>query len=163
MQAPKLIYYLLLGSNMNDPAGQLKLALQHIAALPELQVLKISSLQRTKPYGKTDQDDFFNQVLKLQSPLAPEDMLSTLLNIEKQMGRQRGQKWGPRIIDLDILLIQDMMIETEKLIVPHYDLHNRLFVLELLTEIAPDAMHPKLNKTISELRQELMSSAGGNT
>lgn len=93
MQAPKLIYYLLLGSNMNDPAGQLKLALQHIAALPELQVLKISSLQRTKPYGKTDQDDFFNQVLKLQSPLAPEDMLSTLLNIEKQMGRQRGQKW----------------------------------------------------------------------
>lgn len=161
MQAPKLIYYLLLGSNMQDPARQLKLALQNIAVLPELKVLKMSGLQRTKPYGKTDQADFYNQVLELESTLDPQAMMAALLKIEKQMGRQRGQKWEPRIIDLDILLISDMILETETLTVPHYDMHRRAFVLELLSEIAPDAVHPKLNKTISELKQEL-SSTGGN-
>ncbi len=153
---------MLLGSNMNGPAGQLKLALQNISALPETQVLEKSSMQRTKPYGKVDQDDFFNQVLRLESTLTPADMMTALLDIERQMGRERQEKWGPRIIDLDILLIQDMVIETENLIVPHYDLHNRAFTLELLSEIAPDAVHPKLNKTISELKQDL-KLAGGNT
>ncbi|MCB5270703.1 MAG: 2-amino-4-hydroxy-6-hydroxymethyldihydropteridine diphosphokinase [Candidatus Cloacimonetes bacterium] len=159
MQAPALIYYLLLGSNMDDPAGQLRLALQHIAALPETEVLEQSSLKRTKPYGKLDQDDFYNQVLKLESTLDPQTMMDSLLKIETEMGRQRGQKWGPRLIDIDILLIQDMILETESLTVPHYDMHNRAFTLELLCEIAPDAVHPKLNKTIAELKQKL---AGGN-
>ncbi|MDD3103056.1 MAG: 2-amino-4-hydroxy-6-hydroxymethyldihydropteridine diphosphokinase, partial [Candidatus Cloacimonetes bacterium] len=95
-----------------------------------------------------------NQVLELESTLEPQAMMAALLNIEKQMGRKRVQKWGPRIIDLDILLIQDKIIETQTLTVPHYDLHNRAFALELLSEIAPDAVHPRLNKTISELKQE---------
>ena len=155
MQAPALIYYLLLGSNMNDPARQLKLALQHIAALPVLKVLDQSGMKRTKPYGNEDQDDFYNQVLKLESTLDPQTVMASLLKIEAEMGRQRGQIWGPRIIDIDILLIQDMIIETQNLTVPHYDMHNRAFTLELLSEIAPDAVHPKLNKTISELKQEL--------
>lgn len=162
MQAPALIYYLLLGSNMNDPAGQLELALQHISALPELKVLQQSSLKRSKPYGKHDQDDFYNQALKLESTLDPQAMISSLLKIETEMGRQRGEKWGPRLIDIDILLIQDMIIETENLTVPHYDMHNRAFTLKLLCEIAPDAVHPKLNKTIAELKQDL-ELAGGNT
>ena len=162
MQAPKLIYYLQLGSNMDDPARQLKLALQNISALPELKVKEKPYLNRTKPYGKTDQADFYNQVLKLESTLEPQAMLTALLNIETQMGRVRGQKWGPRIIDIDILLIQNMVIETENLTVPHYDMHKRAFILELLCEIAPEAVHPKLNKTISELKQEL-KLAGGKT
>lgn len=161
MPAPKLIYHLLLGSNMNDPARQVKLAVQQIAKLPELRILQKSSLQRTKAYGKTDQDDFYNQVLSLESAVDPQAMMTALLKIETQMGRQRGQKWGPRIIDIDILLIQDMIIDSDNLIVPHYDMHRRAFVLELLTEIAPDIVHPKLNKTIAELNQDL-SSTGEN-
>jgi 2-amino-4-hydroxy-6-hydroxymethyldihydropteridine diphosphokinase len=157
-----MIYHLLLGSNMHNPELQIELAVQNIEQLPEITVLKRSSLRRSLPYGKLDQPDFYNQALELESSLAPQALLKAMQELETKMGRIRSSKWGPRIIDIDILLIQDQIIATPDLQVPHYDLHNRAFALNLLCEIAPDALHPKLQKTMCELRQAL-SSPGGNT
>ncbi len=153
--------YLLLGSNMHDPQQQVQLAVRELKMLPGVQLLAHSSLKRTAPYGEVDQADFYNQLLYIGHTMTPQALLEAILGIEDKMGRRRIQKWGPRIIDIDILLIQDMIIETKELQVPHYDLHNRAFALELMCEIAPEAWHPILHKTMRELRRGL-SSCGGD-
>ena len=155
-------YFLLLGANMEAPLHQLELATRHIATLPGVEIIQKSSIQETAPYGFTMQAPFQNQVLEVQSEMAPQALLRELLAIETMMGRKREQKWGPRLIDIDILLAEDTILNEADLIVPHPDLHNRAFALSLLCEIASDTMHPILKKTVSELLKEL-SLPGGNT
>jgi 2-amino-4-hydroxy-6-hydroxymethyldihydropteridine diphosphokinase len=114
-----------------------------------------SSIIETAPWGKTDQPAFLNQVLKIKTRFPPLFLMESLLDVEKAMGRNRTEKWGPRIIDIDILFFNNRIINEEGLCIPHPHLHEREFVLKPMVEIAPDFVHPVLQKTMSALLQEL--------
>lgn len=114
-----------------------------------------SSIIETAPWGKTDQPHFLNRVLQVTTRLTPSSLIKSLLDIEKTMGRNRDEKWGPRIIDLDILFFDNQIISETGLSIPHPHLHEREFVLKPMVEIAPDFVHPVLQKTMSALLQEL--------
>lgn len=154
-----MIYHLLLGSNMDNPAHQLGLAVAEIGKLPNVTFRRMTGIETTKPYGKIDQDDFRNLAMEIESSLKPDELLDRLLKIEHILGRIREEKWGPRIIDIDILLAENTVLSTASLTIPHYDLHNREFALKLMCQLAPEAIHPILNKTMRELLQSL---PGGN-
>ncbi|MCB5259112.1 MAG: 2-amino-4-hydroxy-6-hydroxymethyldihydropteridine diphosphokinase [Candidatus Cloacimonetes bacterium] len=154
-----MIYHLLLGSNLDEPPRQISEASAHIAKIPSTQILRKSSLKQSKPYGKQNQPDFFNQVLETESNLEANELLHFLLEIEQRMGRIRKERWGPRNIDIDILLAENTIISNENLTIPHKDLHNRAFALALLCELVPNATHPQLKITMIEL---LDSLTGGN-
>lgn len=145
--------YLLLGSNLAGPALQLDLAKEYIAAAIG-SIVQQSSIYQTAAWGKTDQPDFLNQVLVVQTMLTPEKILDQIFTIEKKMGRIRTEKNAPRIIDIDILFYNNEIIETKHLSVPHPSLQNRRFVLVPLDELAPDLIHPVSNKTIHALLME---------
>jgi 2-amino-4-hydroxy-6-hydroxymethyldihydropteridine diphosphokinase len=119
------------------------------------QIEAFSSIIETAPWGKTDQPAFLNQVLKIKTRFPPLFLMEILLDIEKAMGRNRTEKWGPRIIDIDILFFNNRIINEKGLCIPHPHLHEREFVLKPMVEIAPDFVHPVLQKTMSELLQEL--------
>ena len=118
-------------------------------------VTKASGLYTTAPYGYTDQPEFLNGALCVKTLQSPEQFLRTLHSIEQQLGRERTIHWGPRTIDLDILLYDDIVMSTETLTIPHIDMENRLFVLKPLDEIAGFMRHPILNKTIHQLYTQL--------
>ncbi|HYF71088.1 MAG TPA: 2-amino-4-hydroxy-6-hydroxymethyldihydropteridine diphosphokinase [Ohtaekwangia sp.] len=141
--------FILLGSNLGDRMSNLKQALNHIAAIA--QIIETSSVYKTAAWGKTDQPYFMNQVIRIETSLSPELLLSALLDIEKQMGRERIVKWGERLIDLDILFYQDEVIQTNHLTIPHPQLENRRFTLVPLAELAGEQTHPVLNNTINTL------------
>ena len=145
--------YLLIGGNMGNRSANLQRATEEINRFCG-QVTAISSVYETAAWGKTDQPSFYNQALILQTDLDPETLLTTLLQIEKQMGRERKERMGPRVIDLDIILIDDLRIHTPQLIVPHPAMAERRFVLAPLAEIAPQVLHPLLHKTIARLLEE---------
>ncbi len=142
--------YLLIGGNLGDRAAYLQLAVKHIEALCG-KITSSSSIYETAAWGNTNQPAFYNQAIQLMTPMAPEDLLEQLLAIELEMGRVRSQKYGPRTIDLDILLIDDKVLDTPNLTIPHPQLQHRRFALLPLTEIAPSLHHPVLDKTVSEL------------
>lgn len=147
------IAYLSTGSNMGNRAEMLEKAnvlLEKKAGL----LLALSKVVETPAWGKTDQPDFLNQVVKLETSLSPQDLLTVILGIEKQLGRNRVEKWGPRSIDIDILFYDNEIIDEPGLQIPHPWMHERLFVLEPMCEIAPDFVHPVLNKTIAELLEK---------
>jgi 2-amino-4-hydroxy-6-hydroxymethyldihydropteridine diphosphokinase len=122
-----------------------------------VKVIKRSSLLETEPWGRRDQPDFINMVIEAKTDLTPQDLLKVLQLTEETMGRKRRQKWGPRTIDLDLLLYDDLKIRTKYLTIPHPLLHERDFVLIPLADIAPDKIHPVLNKHISDLLKDLRS------
>ena len=130
--------YIGLGSNMGKLPQNLHTALGLIARINSTTVKKVSTFHITKPVGKTDQPDFLNAVAFLLTTLTPQKLLSELLKIENKMGRVRTEKWGPRIIDLDILMYDHLKLETPELTLPHPHMHERDFVLKPLKEIAPD-------------------------
>ncbi len=126
-----------------------------LGAVPDQVILKVSSWYLTEPVGLEDPEWFLNGVALVQTLLTPEELLAQLLQFEKAMGRERTVKWGPRIIDLDLLFYDRRIIHTPHLTLPHPFLEKRRFVLEPMAEIAPDYIHPVLQKTIARLRDEL--------
>lgn len=145
--------YLSLGSNVGNRAANLKTAIERLGTLGK--VVAVSSLYETEPVEFTAQPWFLNCVVLLETEKMPRQLLKALLDLERQMGRRRTQHKGPRTIDADILLFANSVVDTKGLTIPHPALHQRRFVLEPLTEIAPDARHPVLKKTMQELHDEL--------
>lgn len=145
--------YIALGSNLGDKKAYLDGAVASLQNRPECRVEKVSSYLVTEPYGGVEQDDFLNACLCLKTLLPPEELLDALHEIEQAAHRERRIRWGPRTLDLDILLYDDEILETDDLIVPHVEMHKRSFVLKPLREIAPNKRHPILKKTIAELEE----------
>lgn len=146
--------YVAFGSNIGDKNKNIEKAIEMMNARG-LNIIKISQIYKTEPYGYTNQPEFLNGVLEALTDLDAMDVLYTLLNIEKDLGRVREFKWGPRIIDLDILFFNDDVIDEKDLKVPHPDMQNREFVLKPLCEIAPNFMHPVLKKSVKDMLLEL--------
>jgi 2-amino-4-hydroxy-6-hydroxymethyldihydropteridine diphosphokinase len=145
--------YLSLGSNVGDRAANLKMAVDRLGRIGK--VVAVSSFYETEPVEVTAQPWFLNCALLMETERMPGQLLSEILGLEQEMGRQRGQSKGPRNIDIDILLFGDSIIEDERLSIPHPAMQQRRFVLEPLAEIAPEAMHPVLQRTVRELRDAL--------
>ena len=148
--------WIALGSNMGEGRKNLDLA---IKMMNERWVLveKVSTYIEIEPYGYTEQDNFVNAVCVAETKLSPRELLEVLLKIELDMGRVRIIKWGPRIIDLDILFYEDLIIDEEDLKVPHIEIQKRSFVLEPMNEISPDKIHPVFKKTVHQLLLDLNS------
>ena len=133
-----------LGANLGDAAATLREAIAELARLPRTELLRASRLYRTPAWGVTEQPDFINAVALVETTLSPRDLLDALLAIERSFGRTRldGERWGPRTLDLDLLLYDDAVIDRPHLQVPHPRLHLRAFVLVPLAEIAPELRLP---------------------
>lgn len=142
--------YILLGSNLNRPIRQLEKARQYIEQFLG-KIKATSSIYQTSPWGLTNQPMFYNQVIRLYSAIKGIKILQIVKEIEKIMGRLPSIKWGPRIIDIDILYIGYQNIKTKKLVVPHPRIHERRFALAPLNELIPSFRHPKAGKTIHQL------------
>ena len=149
--------YIALGSNIGDSETYLNEAVEKIGQIPTCTVEKVSSYLVTEPYGVTDQPDFLNACLKMRTLLYPEELLKELNRIEKEAGRERIIHWGPRTLDLDILLYDDIVLEEDDLCIPHVEMHKRSFVLEPLAEIAPYKRHPVYGKTVREMLEEIQA------
>lgn len=149
--------YIALGSNIGDSETYLNEAVEKIGQIPTCTVEKVSSYLVTEPCGVTDQPDFLNACLKLRTLLYPEELLKELNRIEKEAGRERIIHWGPRTLDLDILLYDDIVLEEDDLCIPHVEMHKRSFVLEPLAEIAPYKRHPVYGKTVREMLEEIQA------
>ena len=145
--------FLLLGTNIGDRRKNLDTAIQAINSHVG-KVKRQSAIYQTEAWGKTDQPSFYNQVLETETSLDPSALLVEILSIEKKMGRQRKEKWGERIIDIDILFFGPTIINRNDLIIPHPQLANRRFTLVPLSDLIPDFNHPVLQKTIRELLME---------
>jgi 2-amino-4-hydroxy-6-hydroxymethyldihydropteridine diphosphokinase len=142
--------FLLSGSNINDRINNLNYA-RNLIAEKIGNVIRCSSIYETAAWGNDNQPEFLNQALQVDTNLLPEQILKMLKSIEESMGRKQSAKWGPRIIDIDILLMDDTIYESPILTIPHPQMHKRRFTLMPLAEIAPDTMHPKLKLTVREL------------
>jgi 2-amino-4-hydroxy-6-hydroxymethyldihydropteridine diphosphokinase len=153
---PEEPVYLGFGSNLGDGPAAFNRALGEIGRLPGTLVTSRSSLYRTAPVGYNDQPEFLNGAAGVKTPLAPRAFLDALKEIERRLGRRAGgPRWGPREIDLDILLWGERVIEEPGLVVPHPEMHRRGFVLIPLAEIAPGAIHPVLGRPVGELAASL--------
>ena len=144
------IVFLQLGSNLGDRELLLKDAILAIENRVG-DIVNFSKVYESAPWRVEGQDNFLNQILKIKTTLLACEVLSIVLNIEEQLGRVRIEKWGERLIDIDIIFYNDSIIETPELCVPHKHLHERMFVLKPLHDIVPEMVHPKYNKTIEEL------------
>ena len=146
---PEERIFIALGTNLGDRQAHLRTA--RAALGPEIRIDQCSSIYQTPPWGYTDQPEFLNQVLEVRTALEPLLMLGTLKRIEHEMGRMKTFRFGPRLIDLDILFYGQRVLKTERLILPHPRLRERAFVLVPLHEIAPDFVHPLSNETIADM------------
>ena len=147
--------YLSIGSNMGEKEKYIEQALKALDDHRGISVKKVSSLLVTKPYGGVEQDDFLNGALEIETLLSPHELLEQLHEIEAAAGRKRVIHWGPRTLDLDIIFYDDLIYDSEDLIIPHIDMENREFVLKPLCEIAPNYRHPICKKTVRSLLQAL--------
>ena len=147
--AKAAIVYLALGSNLSDRTANLEAM---IAALPPaVKVLELSPIYETPPWGVTDQPAFLNMVIKGETTLAPEALLAHLKRLETKLGRLPSIRYGPRLIDIDILFYGDLILNTPALTLPHPHLHERAFVLVPLADLAAEFIHPILEKSVSQL------------
>lgn len=150
--------YIALGSNIEPKAGHLQQAIESIGQIDNTTVHEVSNVYQTVPVGYADQDDFLNMVISVSTTYSSESFLKELQAIEKELKRVRKFKNGPRTIDLDILKFGDQTINTKDLTVPHPRLHERAFVLFPFAEVGEEELIPSLNKTVSQLREELPQS-----
>lgn len=135
--------YIAIGSNLSAPLEQVNAAIQALADIPQSRIVAVSSFYRTPPLGPQDQPDYLNAAVALETALDAESLLDNTQRIELQQGRERkAERWGPRTLDLDIMLFGDAIIRTGRLTVPHYDMKNRGFMLWPLIEIAPQLTFP---------------------
>jgi len=149
--------YLSLGSNLGDRLNNLRKAISLLP--PKVKVSQQSSIYETEPWGYTDQPTFLNQVIKAETDLEPTSLLAFVKSLETSMGRQESFRFGPRSIDLDILFYDKFVMNTPQLTIPHPRIAERAFILVPLAEIAPDLVHPILNKTIQLLKTNVDSTS----
>lgn len=152
--------YLGVGSNLGDKIEQCRKAISEVLAIPGHRLIAQSSFYKTQPVGYPNQDWFINGVIQIETDLEPQELLRRLKEIEFKMGRKETTRWGPRSIDLDLLLYDDLEMKTEELEIPHPRLKERQFVLIPLVEISPNLIHPTLGKTMKELLLEIREDQG---
>ena len=150
-----VIAYVGLGANLGDPEVQMREAIKRLNDTAEVEVTRVSAFYRNPPLGPPDQPWYINAAARLRTRLGPEELLRLLQQVEAAMGRVRGEKWGPRLIDLDLLLYNGEVMVAPHLVVPHPEMHRRVFVLVPLAEIAPQAWHPVLDRSAGELLARL--------
>lgn len=163
----KVRAFISIGSNLGDRVGNLERALQRVSASPAVRAIKKSSFYETLPWGRHDQPPFINAAVEVETTLEPRELLRFLKGVEKEMGRPPSTdggggkgRWGPRVIDLDIVFYADRVINEEGLTIPHPNAHARAFVLVPLAEIAPDLTHPVTGKRVSELARPFIKEGG---
>ena len=156
------VAYLSLGSNLGDRLAMLRAAVQELLEHPALRIdlaRDVASLYETSPIGgPPDQPPYFNSVLRVQTSLSPADLLAVALSIETSLGRLRCDRWEPRIVDIDLLFVGDLVIDSPMLTLPHPRLHERRFVLEPLSELAADLIHPLTGVSIGAMADGLRPS-----
>ena len=150
--------YVGLGSNLGDRAAYLLLGLSALSRLPKTHLLRLSPVYETDPVGPP-QPPYLNMVAELETELSPKGLLAEMLGIEKALGRERRERWGPRTLDLDLLLYGDLVLEEAGLSVPHPRLHERAFVLVPLLDLLPEGRHPLLGQSFAELLASLDASS----
>lgn len=148
-----IVAYLGLGSNMNHPKAQLERAVEAIERLPATRIIRKSPLYASKPWGKLDQPDFLNMVVEIETGLSSHTLLQQCKRIEAEQGRKEGERWGPRPVDIDILLFGDKAIRTAGLVVPHPRMWERAFVLLPLANLRPDIVSPGGMAIVDALHQ----------
>lgn len=149
--------YLSLGSNMGDKKAYLDTAIDELNKLRGCVVEKVAGYLETEPYGGVEQDDFLNTCVKIRTFIPPRELLDSIHEIEAKAGRERIVHWGPRTLDIDILMYGNEIIDEDDFVVPHIEMHKRQFVLDPLSEIAPHKIHPLYKKSIIHLKEELNS------
>jgi dihydroneopterin aldolase/2-amino-4-hydroxy-6-hydroxymethyldihydropteridine diphosphokinase len=150
------IAFVALGSNMGDRKNYIKIAIDALGN-KGVTILKESRIYETEPYGYEQQDKFLNGVIKIETQMTPNELLNTLLEIENDIGRIRTIKWGPRVVDLDMIFYENQIVDEVNLRIPHPDMHNREFVLKPICDIEPNFEHPIFKKTMLKLYEELIS------
>ena len=141
--------YIALGTNLGERLENLRAAIEALA--PDVNVLAKSHVYETPPWGYEEQPAFLNMVVKAETDLEPDELLTYLKQLESGLGREKSVRWGPRLIDLDILFYDDLVIDTPPLVIPHPRLHERAFVLVPLADVAAEVVHPVLGEFIWEL------------
>lgn len=146
--------YLGLGSNLGQREKFLAAGIQEIKSIGDCRIVWVSPVYETEPYGRKDQPSFLNAALQLETALPPDELFAHMKTIEKRVGRSGGERWGPRELDLDILLYDGLVFDQDGLKVPHPDMEQRNFVLIPLRDIAPDLVHPITGLTVTEMAKQ---------
>jgi len=149
--------YLGIGSNLGDREANINKALVELVRSGKCRLTRVSSIYETEPVGIKEQPYFLNAAVEIETELAPKDLLATLREVERKTGREKTFKWGPRVIDIDILLYSDECVAEDNLEIPHPEMHKRSFVLSPLAEIAPHVKHPRLGLSA----QQMSAQVGG--
>ena len=150
--------YIACGSNIGDRKAHLSAAVDALLGDKKCRVLRVSDWVETTPYGGVEQADYLNGAMSIETLYTPEELLEVLQGIERAEARERKERWGPRTLDLDILLYEGRMADTDKLTIPHKDMQNRDFVLKPLSQIAPYERHPVLGKSVMELLADVVQN-----